>query len=326
MKQFFKLSLVIASMALLSACSTTEYASHLIKSSGGNANTAKEGNFKVGKPYDVFGTTYVPQETYSYSEKGVASWYGPGFHGNQTASGETYDKYDYTAAHRTLQMPSLVRVTNLDNGRSVIVRVNDRGPFAKGRIIDVSKRAAQQLDMIGTGTARVKVELLSDESRKIAEGARRGIKSKGVEIAMNETGRLPAIYNQFDLASIETASGIDAPRTSSNIIRGSDVSREQLSYDDLNVKPVQNVNADSINPITGNDMFVQVGAFGNQSNAQRLSQNLASIAPSRVDPVDYSGRTLYKVRLGPMKSVDEADRVLREVIQSGQSDAAIIVK
>lgn len=327
-KNILKLSLMFITMLTLSACASTEYASHLLKSSGGkgNYNTANSGNFKVGNPYTVMGQSYTPQETYSYKERGMASWYGPGFHGNKTASGETYDKYAYTAAHRTLQMPSLVRVTNLDNGKSIIVRVNDRGPFAKGRVIDISKRAAQAIDMIGTGTARVEVELLPEESKIIAAAARRGVKSHGVEIAMNETGRLPAQYDEFRFASLDTAAGTSNRNTDQpqNLIPQS-IDREQLSYDSLDAPTPKNI-ASNNNTITGNDIFVQVGAFGNESNATRLSQQLTSIAPSRVDPVDYSGRTLYKVRLGPLQSAAEADTVLQKVIQSGQADAAIIVK
>lgn len=331
MSHFLKLSLIIVTMISLSACASTEYASHLIKSSGGkgNYNTANAGNFKVGKPYTVMGQTYAPQETYSYKERGMASWYGPGFHGNKTASGEIYDKYAYTAAHRTLQMPSLVRVTNLDNGKSIIVRVNDRGPFAKGRVIDISKRAAQAIDMIGTGTARVEVELLPEESKIIAAAARRGVKSHGVEIAMNETGRLPERYNEFRLASIETAAGYNNnTNTPTNLVPQS-IAREQLNPKQLTYESLdapRAVASSNNQPIMGNDIFVQVGAFGNETNATKLSQQLANIAPTRVDPVAYSGRTLYKVRLGPLQSASEADSVLQKVIQSGQSDAAIIVK
>lgn len=333
MRFIFQMSLIAAAIFTLSACTTAEYASHVIKTTGGNTNTANAGNFKIGKPYTVMGQSYTPRETYSYSERGIASWYGPGFHGGKTASGETYDKYAYTAAHRTLQMPSLVRVTNLDNGKSVIVRVNDRGPFAKGRVIDISKRAAEAIGMIGTGTARVQLDLLPEESRKIAAAARSGIKTHGVEIAMNETGRLPSKFESFNVANIETASGVasDAPRSAP--LYPQSVEREQLTMNDLpqqNQSPSSNYSSaqnNKVEPVMGaNDIFVQVGAFGNQTNATRLSERLASIAPSRVDPVDYSGRTLYKVRLGPMNSVSEADQVLRKVVESGQTDAAIIVK
>ncbi len=96
------------------------------------------------------------------TEEGIASWYGPGFHGNLTANGETFDTRKLTAAHQTLPFDTLVRVTNLENERSVVVRINDRGPFVGGRIIDLSEAAAESIDMIGSGTAQVRLELLSE--------------------------------------------------------------------------------------------------------------------------------------------------------------------
>lgn len=112
---------------------------------------------KIGKPYSIDGRTYVPKDERDYRETGVASWYGPGFAGKRTANGEIFDPNALTAAHRTLPLPSFVAVTNRDNGRTVVVRVNDRGPFARGRIIDLSRRAAQLLGFDRSGTARVEV-------------------------------------------------------------------------------------------------------------------------------------------------------------------------
>ncbi len=125
------------------------------------------GYYKVGLPYKINGVWYVPKEDYTYDKTGIASWYGPKFHRKRTANGERFNKYDMTAAHPTLPMPSIVRVTNLENGKSVKVRINDRGPFARNRIIDLSKKAAQKLDMIGQGTARVRVQYLDDESEAL---------------------------------------------------------------------------------------------------------------------------------------------------------------
>lgn len=112
---------------------------------------------KIGKPYSVFGKTYYPADDRNYDERGIASWYGPGFHALATANGETYDQNDTTAAHKTLPMPSFVEVENLDNGRKLTVRVNDRGPFVDGRIIDLSRRSAQLLGVDKVGLARVRV-------------------------------------------------------------------------------------------------------------------------------------------------------------------------
>lgn len=116
------------------------------------------GRFMVGKPYEVKGRTYVPKEDPSYNKSGLASWYGSAFHGRLTANGEIYDKEHLSAAHPTFPLPSYARVTNMENGSSVIVRVNDRGPYHAGRIIDVSSKTAEILDMKRTGTAKVNVQ------------------------------------------------------------------------------------------------------------------------------------------------------------------------
>jgi rare lipoprotein A len=116
------------------------------------------GNYRVGKPYSVNGRTYVPTENPSYRAEGVASWYGRDFHGRLTANGEVYDMHSISAAHTTLPLPSYVRVTNLDNGRSIVVRVNDRGPYHRNRVIDLSIGTAKALDFYSRGLARVRVE------------------------------------------------------------------------------------------------------------------------------------------------------------------------
>jgi rare lipoprotein A len=113
------------------------------------------------KPYTIAGKTYYPwADAKNYSETGVASWYGPKFHGRKTASGEKYNQNAMTAAHKTLPFGTKVRVKNVKNDKSVIVRINDRGPFAKGRIIDVSRAAAKKLDMINSGTAKVNIKVV----------------------------------------------------------------------------------------------------------------------------------------------------------------------
>ena len=125
------------------------------------------GLYKVGNPYQIMGRWYYPKEDYQYSEIGIASWYGDDFHAKRTANGEKYDMNTLTAAHRTLPLPSIVRVTNLENGRSLVLRVNDRGPYAKERIIDISKRGAQLLGYQTKGTAKVKVEIMAEESKAL---------------------------------------------------------------------------------------------------------------------------------------------------------------
>ena len=120
----------------------------------------RSGRYKLGSPYVVAGRTYVPRHEPDYDKVGIASWYGDDFHGRLTANGEIYDMRSFTAAHPTLPLPSLVRVTNLENGQSIVVRVNDRGPFVKDRIIDLSKATAIHLGLAQRGTGRVRVTYL----------------------------------------------------------------------------------------------------------------------------------------------------------------------
>ena len=155
-----RLGAIAGCMFLVSACAETELLVHSAKELSGSANGSSvattKGRYKVGRPYQIKGTWYYPAENFKYVETGISSWYGPKFHGRKTANGETYNMNDLTAAHRTLPLPSMVRVINLNNGRSLKLRINDRGPFARGRIIDVSRRAAQLLGFQRAGTAKVR--------------------------------------------------------------------------------------------------------------------------------------------------------------------------
>jgi rare lipoprotein A len=139
------------------------------------------GTYRVGKPYTVGGRVYVPEEDVNYREEGLASWYGDDFHGRLTANGEVFDMASLTAAHPTLPMPCYARVTNLGNGKSLIVRVNDRGPYHGNRLIDVSNRAAELLEFKNNGVARVRVEyvgrapLEGDDDRQLIATLRTGV-------------------------------------------------------------------------------------------------------------------------------------------------------
>src|SRR5690242_12256883 len=148
---------VLTVAAALAAC-TGPRTGHL----GGAGSVAQKGGiYKVGQPYQIDGTWYYPAEDFNYDETGIASWYGEAFHAKVTANGEVFDLNALTAAHKTLPMPCIVQVTNLENGRSIELRVNDRGPFVRGRIIDVSRRAAQLLGFEGQGTTKVRVQVLA---------------------------------------------------------------------------------------------------------------------------------------------------------------------
>lgn len=310
----FRILPALACLLMLASCAEAELASHVAKNTF--PRQQQQGNFKVGNPYKVEGKTYTPQETYEFTETGIASWYGPGFHGKKTANGERFDRNELTAAHRTLQMPSLVRVTNLENGRSLVVRINDRGPFKRGRVIDVSQRAAEMLDFKGNGTAKVRLDLLADESKALAMAARQGQDTAGVEVAINE--------------------GREAPLTSPT------ASAAQTGYQPISYTPGQAAGTDVPGhikdgqffpdpvlehyPVTPTNIYVQAGSFTNQANAQQLAQSLGGVSPARVIPAFVNGRQFYRVRLGPVPSVDQADALLARLASTGRKESIIVVE
>ncbi len=301
----FLLSLgLVFSFLALSSCAETELASHIYKNAG--RAPQNEGTFKVGKPYKAVGKWYTPQETYDYSETGIASWYGAEFQGRPTANGETFDKNELTAAHRTLQMPSLVKVTNLDNGRSLVVRINDRGPFVRGRVIDLSQRAASLLGYIGRGTARVRLDLLADESKAIAMAARRGQSTVGMEVAMNER---PAPLTSPAYQQVAAASPAPQPHIPGHVKNGA-------------FFPDPVVEQEAIRPTS---LYIQVGAFSQEANAQDLASRLRTFGNAQIHPALISGRQLYRVRLGPIAAVAQADALLERLAQAGHKQAITVV-
>jgi len=154
-----KIILLIALFFLITGCSTRTYTYQT--PTYGKPKSSYSIHRATMRPYRVNGRTYYPTVVRVGTKyRGIASWYGPNFHGRKTSNGEYYNMYDLTAAHKTLPMNTMVKVTNLDNGRSVVVRINDRGPFVKNRIIDLSYSAAKRLDIVRTGTAPVEIEVL----------------------------------------------------------------------------------------------------------------------------------------------------------------------
>ena len=198
-------------------------------------------------PYTVLGMSYeVMDDAHNYRERGVASWYGTKFNGRKTSNGETFNLYKATAAHKTLPIPSYARVTNLSNGRSVVVRINDRGPFHSDRLIDLSYGAAVKLGYMEQGTAPVEVEVLN-------------------------------------------VAGVDDRR----------------------------------NTVGGNYRYVQLGAFGAGSSAQKLRSELQGLvsAPVIVSPVQSGNKTLYRVRVGPVSSGNEMLEVQQVLHDNGYTTA-----
>jgi rare lipoprotein A len=178
------------------------------------------GQYLVGHPYTIAGRTYYPQENESYTAVGMASWYGSAFQGRRTANGEVYDMASITAAHPTMPLPSYARVTNLGNGHSIIVRVNDRGPYHGGRVMDVSSRVADVLDFKGAGTAHVKVEYVgraalegSDDGRLLATLRTDGPATLDGVTPVMFASNSPAPVEQLASAAAEPLAPPPAPRT-----------------------------------------------------------------------------------------------------------------
>jgi rare lipoprotein A len=246
--------------------------------------------------YDVFGKRYyVLSSATGYVERGVASWYGPGFHKERTSTGEPYDMYGMTAAHKTLPLPVYVRVTNLQNGRSVVVRVNDRGPFVGNRIIDLSYTAAAKLDMLRNGTAMVEVRVLDPAAP--AENT-----SLMADAAAALTGSTTA-----------QAAPVSAPAATANT--------GWVALPPAATPPAGPGAAGSM--ANGAALFVQAGAFADPANAERLAANLRAEEFDKVFVRDdeVAGRRLYRVRIGPVPDVAQFDRIVAALERAGINDA-----
>jgi rare lipoprotein A len=304
---FHRIFASLALCVLLAAC-----ASH--PSGGGGASSG--GYYKVGQPYQVNNKWFYPREDYSYDETGIASWYGADFHNHQTANGEIYNKDELTAAHKTLPLPCLARVTNLDNGRSIVVRVNDRGPFSGARIIDVSQRSAQLLGFENQGTAKVRVSVLADESKAIADAMRRY--GKPIETASPAPVELASASAVISQSPLTVSSALVETETLQPVHSTAETHRELLQ-----TRPVPYVVQ---LPITGkNRLFVQAGAFTVPENAQKLQASLTRLGSASISTIIINGTKFYRVRLGPVANIPQADVLLSKVKRAGVTNARTVV-
>jgi rare lipoprotein A len=276
-----------------------------------DAASAGKGTYKVGTPYQIDGVWYYPGEDWNYDETGIASWYGEQFHGRNTANGEVFDLNAVTAAHRTLPMPTIAQVTNLENGRTIQLRINDRGPYARGRIIDLSRRSAQLLGFEAKGTAKVRVKILVPETIQAVSLARR---NGGDDKLLASDTPKPA----------PGAIAAPPPRTSSASQRvvAPPPPPPVVASAAPQAPPTEKV---SIVPVHSTQIYIQAGAFTRRDNAQRVKSKLDSLGAVRVTGVRSQGVELYRVRLGPVQSVDDADRLLARVVDSGLPEARIVV-
>lgn len=288
-------SLALASLSGLGACAST-------------AREAPIPHRKVGKPYIVAGRWYAPSENASYDEIGIASWYGPSFHGRPTANGEIFNMNQLTAAHPTLPLPSLVEVTNLTNGRALTVRLNDRGPFAKDRIIDLSRAAAERLGFREKGTAEVRVRYLGPAS--LAGGL------------VLEPRPVPTPSLAPQSASLAPA-GADAGavRLTQVALRAEPIAIEPV------VEPDPATPAPTTTPV-GTELtpyLIQLAAYSSEDAAKRVLLSSSTIAPGFIEPVQTSdGSTLFRVRLGPLDGEAAVDAAMERAAAAGFADARLI--
>lgn len=305
----------LLALAMVGACAS--------KSPSSPGTTASRGMYKVGAPYKIDGITYTPVEAFQHVETGVASWYGPGFHGKSTANGETYDQHDRTAAHRTLQMPSVLRVTNLENGQSTIVRVNDRGPFARSRVIDLSKVAAEELDMTRAGTARVRIEQLEAESQTVKQIAISGggPDEQRAAIAAGRRGSPPAamITQAPPPPAAPPAPSIAQSATPAVIVYPSAAAPTvaSIATASTSVQPASTIAGSS-------GFYVQTGAFSTTGNAEKQRGMVASYGASEISQGSSGGREVYRVRLGPYTTQEAAGIVADRLKRSGYGDARVV--
>lgn len=308
---------------LLASCAETRFIVHTVKKIGKVQEAPavrKEGIYKVGNPYRINTVWYRPRVDYDYKETGIASWYGSKFHGRPTANGEIYDMNALTAAHRTLPMPSYVRVINLENGRSINLKVNDRGPFAHNRIIDVSRRGAQLLGFYMKGTARVRVEILANESRALANRLIGRAKFAAVDTPITVT-RLPKPTVSSEALPPPPGASVTSPPAETAALPAPPDNRAVAATASLEPK----LGVVTMQPVQSTRLFVQAGAFSVYENANRVRAVLNTLGPIKISQVLVDGKDLYRVRVGPLNSVVQADQMLEWVIQRGYANSRIIV-
>jgi rare lipoprotein A len=265
----------------------------LLALTGCSSSPSPPGAYKLGKPYQVQGRWYYPEYDPGYDRSGTASWYGEPFHGRATANGEVFDRNVVTAAHPTLPLPSLVRVTNLANHRELVIRVNDRGPFVGDRIIDLSQEAARQLGFEREGTTPVRVQFI-DLADARGEPPRPTVRQAAMPVAEPD----PQTFGQTRVGSLEPpASAIGA--------RPPDPENE-------------------VGAAQCQGQFIQVGAFADPALARRLVAELHALQTAPVSLAMPARDRLARVRLGPISDPGTADAALDRLKRFGFDGAFVV--
>ena len=259
--------------------------------------------------YVVAGHRYVVLPSASgYAERGVASWYGTEFHGLRTSTGEPYDMFAMTAAHKTLPLPCYARVTNLSNGRSVVVRINDRGPFVANRIIDLSYSAATRLDMIRNGTAFVQVEVLTPAAPALT--ASMPVNAPAAQAASIGVSSVPAVS-----APPVSAPTSSAPSPGEAPVTAAATEPTATSHSPAGPAPT---------PAPGGSFYIQVGAYSRPENANAAARKLRAAGIDNVLTLAPDARQpLQRVRVGPIASVQQFDATIERLNSLGFPNARL---
>lgn len=273
------------------------------------------------KPYYVRGSMHYPQKHYEYDEEGLASWYGPGFHGKPKPLGERYNQHEMTAAHKTLPLPTIAKVTNLETGKSVVVLIDDRGPFVyKGRIIDLSMEAAKRLGTFAKGTARVRVQSLVEESKALADYlARHGhhmhkdkLKRTWLQIYEQEIKKSKAVGSHIPKAC-PVEQPIVPPLKEVSVKQQAPVNASLKQTKHLKVKNTKKVAG---KPIALTDTILLKKTYTNQNDAVQAVKKLNRVAPAKsIKKLGKKGRYAWQVKVGPFKSKQQQHQVQQLITQ-----------
>lgn len=297
-----------------------------------------EPRLQIGNVYAIDGIHYQPHVQPDYREVGYASWYGPRFHAKRTANGEVFDKYEFTAAHKTLPLPSVVKITNLENGRSLRVRVNDRGPFVKGRIVDVSMNAAKQLGFYNKGKARVIVELDKEASLALLKEPNLRMRPATKKLIMEayKGNTLPSEISPENQLDKKFASKISVEKKEAKEIRQQaqqpqqaeakiDDSRpKSIQYKQLAEKQIEKKPTESAQIKESEKLFlIQVASTTSTQDVARIKSRLKNLT-SQIDEAIVNGKKYYRVRIGGIENMQLANQHLQQVKSAGFKDAFII--
>ena len=254
--------------------------------------------YKIGKKYNVGGKYYYPKKDLYYNKTGIASWYGPKFHGKLTANGEIYNQYALTAAHKTLPLPSAVKVTNLKNNKSIVLRINDRGPFVNDRIIDLSSKAADILDLKREGTGLVRVQILREKSLYLEKLAKQG--------------SFPEINDlkETELPNITIPSRV--------AVKIKDTKNQKIITKKINYN-LKNLNKEY-------KIYIKLASFSSKKNAEIMKKKVSYIDKVKIYKIYKLNKTLYQVKAGPFLSVEKVDQLHSLLLQKGMQGAKIIIE